>query len=550
MTEIALQVANYNIDFWVEGVWYPAAVDMNFEVQAGKVLAIVGESGSGKSTAAMGLMDLLASNARSSGSVKVKGQEMLGAKQALIRKTRGREVAYIFQEPMTALNPVYTIGFQIVETLRTHFDMGPKEAKARAIELIAMVEIPSPEASFDKYPHQLSGGQRQRAMIAQSLACDPGLLVADEPTTALDVTVQAEILDLMRNLRDKLNSAILLITHDMGVVADLADDILVMKDGKTVEYGTSEQIFYRPQHPYTQQLLAAVPKLGSVAVREISSDLVGLPPVLKLVNVSIEYPKNGRIPAFRAVSNVSLEIFPGEIVGLVGESGSGKTTIGRAAIGLLPIVEGSIELVGRNISKPTAKELRAIRKHTGIVFQDPASSLNPRLPIGESIGEPLFLSGDAKGAELDRRVEDLLDSVELPRSYRNRYPHELSGGQRQRVGIARALALTPDLLIADEPTSALDVSVQARFLELLQNLQDKLKFACLFITHDLAVVDILSHRIAVLQEGRLVEIGSRDQVLKSPREEYTKRLISAVPVPDPDEQRARREARLSIGVAD
>jgi peptide/nickel transport system ATP-binding protein len=550
MTEIALQVANYNIDFWVEGVWYPAAVDMNFEVQAGKVLAIVGESGSGKSTAAMGLMDLLASNARSSGSVKVKGQEMLGAKQALIRKTRGREVAYIFQEPMTALNPVYTIGFQIVETLRTHFDMGPKQAKARAIELIAMVEIPSPEASFDKYPHQLSGGQRQRAMIAQSLACDPGLLVADEPTTALDVTVQAEILDLMRNLRDKLNSAILLITHDMGVVADLADDILVMKDGKTVEYGTSEQIFYRPQHPYTQQLLAAVPKLGSVAVREISSDLVGLPPVLKLVNVSIEYPKNGRIPAFRAVSNVSLEIFPGEIVGLVGESGSGKTTIGRAAIGLLPIVEGSIELVGRNISKPTAKELREIRKHTGIVFQDPASSLNPRLPIGESIGEPLFLSGDARGAELDRRVEDLLDSVELPRSYRNRYPHELSGGQRQRVGIARALALTPDLLIADEPTSALDVSVQARFLELLQNLQDKLKFACLFITHDLAVVDILSHRIAVLQEGRLVEVGSRDQVLKSPREEYTKRLISAVPVPDPDEQRARREARLSIGVAD
>lgn len=550
MTEIALQVANYNIDFWVEGVWYPAAVDMNFEVQAGKVLAIVGESGSGKSTAAMGLMDLLASNARSSGSVKVKGQEMLGAKQALIRKTRGREVAYIFQEPMTALNPVYTIGFQIVETLRTHFDMGPKQAKARAIELIAMVEIPSPEASFDKYPHQLSGGQRQRAMIAQSLACDPGLLVADEPTTALDVTVQAEILDLMRNLRDKLNSAILLITHDMGVVADLADDILVMKDGKTVEYGTSEQIFYRPQHPYTQQLLAAVPKLGSVAVREISSDLVGLPPVLKLVNVSIEYPKNGRIPAFRAVSNVSLEIFPGEIVGLVGESGSGKTTIGRAAIGLLPIVEGSIELVGRNISKPTAKELREIRKHTGIVFQDPASSLNPRLPIGESIGEPLFLSGDARGAELDRRVEDLLDSVELPRSYRNRYPHELSGGQRQRVGIARALALTPDLLIADEPTSALDVSVQARFLDLLQNLQDKLKFACLFITHDLAVVDILSHRIAVLQEGRLVEVGSRDQVLKSPREEYTKRLISAVPVPDPVEQRARREARLSIGVAD
>lgn len=546
MSETVLQVSNYNIDFWVEGVWYPAAIDMNFELQAGKVLAIVGESGSGKSTTAMGLMDLLASNARVSGSVKVKGREMIGAKKSAIRKSRGRDVAYIFQEPMTALNPVFTIGFQIVETLRTHFDMGPQEAKARAIELITMVEIPNPEASFDKYPHQLSGGQRQRAMIAQSLACDPGLLVADEPTTALDVTVQAEILDLMRNLQDRLNSAILLITHDMGVVADLADDILVMKDGVTVEYGASDQIFHSPKHPYTQQLLAAVPKLGSAPIRKLSAELTGLPPVLKLQNVSIEYPKKGRVPAFRAVTDFSLEIFPGEIVGLVGESGSGKTTVGRAAIGLLPIVEGTIELVGKDISKPSLATLREIRKHTGIVFQDPASSLNPRLPIGESIGEPILLSGEAKGAALDSKVEDLLDRVELPRWYRNRYPHELSGGQRQRVGIARALALTPDLLIADEPTSALDVSVQARFLELLQNLQDKLKFACLFITHDLAVVDILSHRIAVMQEGRVVEVGPRDQILKNPKEAYTKRLISAVPVPDPIEQRARREARLSL----
>ncbi len=546
MSESVLKVSNYSIDFWVEGVWYPAAIDMNFDVKAGKVLAIVGESGSGKSTTALGLMDLLASNARIKGSVQVNGREMVGANKAQLRKVRGKEVAYIFQEPMTALNPVYTIGFQIVETLRTHFDMGPKEAKTRAIELIAMVEIPNPEASFDKYPHQLSGGQRQRAMIAQSLACDPGLLIADEPTTALDVTVQAEILDLIRNLKDNLNSAILLITHDMGVVADLADEILVMKDGNTVEHGTADQIFNRPSHPYTQQLLASVPKLGSVAVRELAPELVGLPPVLKLDNVAIEYPKNGRAPAFRAVSNFSLEIFPGEIVGLVGESGSGKTTVGRAAIGLLPIAEGRIEVVGKDISKPSAKELREIRRHTGIVFQDPASSLNPRLPIGESIGEPLFLAREAKGAELDSRVEDLLDSVELPRSYRNRYPHELSGGQRQRVGIARALALTPDLLIADEPTSALDVSVQARFLELLQDLQNKLKFACLFITHDLAVVDILSHRIAVMQQGRLVEVGPRDSILKNPQDPYTQRLISAVPVPDPAEQAKRREARLGL----
>ena len=545
-SQAVLEVDNYSVDFWVDGVWYPAAIDMKFQVQAGKVLAIVGESGSGKSTTAMGLMDLLASNARVSGSVKVRGEEMIGAKKALLRKIRGRDVAYIFQEPMTALNPVYTIGFQIVETLRNHFDMGPNEAKARAIELLTMVEIPNPEGSFQKYPHQLSGGQRQRAMIAQSLACDPALLVADEPTTALDVTVQAEILDLIRGLKDRLNSAILLITHDMGVVADLADDILVMKDGLCVEKGTADQIFNRPVHPYTQQLLAAVPKLGSVAVRTLSKEQKSQEPVLRLKNVSIEYPKNGRIPAFRAVTDFSLEIYPGEIVGLVGESGSGKTTVGRAAIGLLPAVEGSIEIVGRDISKPTDKELREIRKHTGIVFQDPASSLNPRLPIGESIGEPLFLSGDAKGAALDKAVEELLDQVELPRSYRNRYPHELSGGQRQRVGIARALALTPDLLIADEPTSALDVSVQARFLDLLQELQAKLNFACLFISHDLAVVDILSHRIAVMQNGFLVEVGNRDQILKNPQHEYTKMLISAVPVPDPAEQKIRREARLAL----
>jgi peptide/nickel transport system ATP-binding protein len=546
MSEPVLKVQDFTVEFWVDGVWYPAAVTMNFEVNPGQVLAIVGESGSGKSTTAMGLMNLLASNARMSGSVKVKGQEMLGAKGTTLRKFRGKEVAYIFQEPMTALNPVYTIGFQIVETLRTHFDMGPKEARERALELITMVEIPDPATSIDKYPHQLSGGQRQRAMIAQALACDPGLLVADEPTTALDVTVQAEVLDLMRNLKDKLNSAILLITHDMGVVADMADEILVMKDGLTVEHGSADQIFNRPQHPYTQQLLGAVPKLGSSARRALPYDENAKPaPVLKLENVTIAYPKRGRIPEFVAAKNVNLEIYPGEILGLVGESGSGKTTIGRAAIGLIPIKEGKLEIVGKDISHAKSKELRAIRRHTGIVFQDPASSLNPRLPIGESIGEPLYLAGEAKGADLAHRVEDLLDQVELPRSYRNRYPHELSGGQRQRVGIARALALTPDLLIADEPTSALDVSVQARFLELLQELQGKLNFACLFISHDLAVVDILSHRIAVMQNGELVEVGDRDQILQHPKSEYTRRLIAAVPVPDPAEQRIRREARLA-----
>ena len=546
MSEPVLKVKDFTVEFWVDGTWYPAAVDMNFEVAPGQVLAIVGESGSGKSTTAMGLMSLLASNARMYGSVKVKGQEMLGAKGSTLRKYRGKEVAYIFQEPMTALNPVYTIGFQIIETLRTHFDMGPKEARVRALELITMVEIPDPETSIDKYPHQLSGGQRQRAMIAQALACDPGLLVADEPTTALDVTVQAEVLDLMRSLKDRLNSAILLITHDMGVVADMADEILVMKDGHTVEHGSADQIFNRPVHPYTQQLLAAVPKLGTTVRRTLPYDEKSKPqPVLKLENVTVAYPKRGRIPEFVAAKNVSLEIYPGEILGLVGESGSGKTTIGRAAIGLIPIKEGKLEIVGKDISSAKPKELSKIRRHTGIVFQDPASSLNPRLPIGQSIGEPLLLAGEATGEALAHRIEDLLDQVELPRSYRNRYPHELSGGQRQRVGIARALALTPDLLIADEPTSALDVSVQARFLDLLQELQGKLNFACLFISHDLAVVDILAHRIAVMQNGVLVEVGDRDQILQHPKSEYTRRLISAVPVPDPAEQRIRREARLA-----
>lgn len=547
MSESILDVKDFSVEFWVDGVWYPAAMNMNFDLQPGKVLAIVGESGSGKSTTAMGLMSLLAPNARMNGSVKVKGQEMIGASKKVLRKFRGKEVAYIFQEPMTALNPVYTIGFQIAETIRTHFDLGPSEAKARAIELLTMVEIPEPHIAVDKYPHQLSGGQRQRAMIAQALACDPALLVADEPTTALDVTVQAEILELMRSLKDRLNSAILLITHAMGVVADLADDILVMKNGVVVESGTAEQIFYNPTHAYTKELLAAVPTLGKSKKRDLVFDTAQRPePVLRLENVTVEYPKRGRVPAFTAVKDFNLEIFPGEIVGLVGESGSGKTTVGRAAIGLLPVKAGKVEIVGTDISDANANLLKSIRRHTGIVFQDPASSLNPRMPIGESIGEPIFLAKIAEGESLNKQVEDLLESVELPRHYRNRFPHELSGGQRQRVGIARALALTPSLLIADEPTSALDVSVQARFLELFQDLQSKLKFACLFISHDLAVIDILSHRVAVMQNGLLVEEGERDQILKSPQQDYTRRLIDAVPVPDPRIQAERRARRLSL----
>ncbi|PPB50888.1 glutathione ABC transporter ATP-binding protein [Arthrobacter pityocampae] len=584
-----LEVRNLSVDFGVDKKWVPAAIDLNYEVRAGEVLAIVGESGSGKSASSMSLLGLLPSNSRVTGEVLLNGKSVLTMSAARLRQIRGNDVAVIFQEPMTALNPVYTVGFQIIETLRLHNEISPDEAKQRALRLLQMVELPDPDKAFRSYPHQLSGGQRQRAMIAQSLSCDPKLLIADEPTTALDVTVQAEILDLMRNLRTKLNSAIVLITHDMGVVADLADRIAVMRQGRIVETGTAEQIFRNPQHEYTKALLAAVPHLGQGAgdddvditaalaaathtelqtvdpgelerrahdvlaqleevEQEASHATPGAAPVLELIDVAIEYPKQGRVPAFRAVEDANLTVYPGQVIGLVGESGSGKTTIGRAAVGLLPVAAGSMKVVGTDISgfRPTSKELAKVRRHVGMVFQDPSSSLNPRLPIGESIGEPMYLAGEAKGGELQKRIEALLDQVELPRAYRNRYPHELSGGQKQRVGIARALSLKPKLMVADEPTSALDVSVQAKVLELFQNLQRELGFACLFVTHDLAVVDVLADYICVMQRGRIVEQGARDQILRNPQNPYTQRLLAAVPLPDPEKQRERRELRAKL----
>ncbi|CAN5493345.1 ABC transporter ATP-binding protein [soil metagenome] len=573
-----LEVTDLNFDFGVGSEWVPAARHMNYRIMPGEVLALVGESGSGKSASSMALLDLLPSNSRIRGSIKLNGEEITGIRANHMRRIRGGEIAVIFQEPMTALNPVYTIGSQIIETLRVHYGIAPSEAKKRALELLGMVELPDPLKAFNSYPHQLSGGQRQRAMIAQSISCDPTLLIADEPTTALDVTVQAEILDLLRSLRDRLDSAILLITHDMGVVADLADYIAVMKNGVIVETGTALEIFSNPQHPYTKALLAAVPHLGQREGEEIdttaafATDAGGdaelkqrieinervaeqsriaaardtRPVVLDFDDVVIEYPKHGRVAAFRAVDHVSLQVHSGEVVGLVGESGSGKTTLGRAAIGLLPITEGTLTVTGQDISKADREDIRKLHKKAGIVFQDPASSLNPRMPIGDSIGEPLLLAKQMKGQALFNEVERLLDSVELPRAYRGRFPHELSGGQKQRVGIARAIALKPQLLIADEPTSALDVSVQARVLELLQNLQQEMQFACLFITHDLAVIDVLANRIAVMHQGKLVEVGTRDEILRNPKQPYTQRLLAAVPLPDPILQRERRETRREL----
>ena len=537
-----IEASELSIDFWVDGQWVMAASGVNFRVRPGEVLAIVGESGSGKSTSAMSLLGLLPVNGRASGSVKLQSEELIGADKKRLRQIRGKEIAVIFQEPMTALNPVYTVGFQIVEALQVHYpSMTKAKAKARALELLTMVELPDPQKAFDSYPHELSGGQRQRAMIAQSISCDPLLLIADEPTTALDVTVQAEILDLIRDLNKRLNSAVILITHDMGVVADLSDHMIVMKDGVVVESGSTKQVFTKPGHQYTKDLLASVPHLGAAELKP-AVDRTGQKPTLSLKNVNIEYPKRGRVPAFKAASDINLEIYPGEVLGLVGESGSGKTTIGRAVVGLLPIKSGELTINENSLAGRRQKDLMAIRREIGIVFQDPGSSLNPRWPVGQSIAEPLLLAG-WNHKELTDRVSELLDLVELPRSYRNRYPHELSGGQRQRIGIARALALSPKLLVADEPTSALDVSVQARVLELLQEIQKEQQFATLFISHDLAVVDLLSDRIAVMQHGVIVEQGPKDEILRNPTQDYTKRLIAAVPVPDPDQQAKRRSDR-------
>jgi peptide/nickel transport system ATP-binding protein len=541
-----LEVSGLGVDFFVDGDWVSATKDIDFVVRPGEVLAIVGESGSGKSVSSMSLLGLLPKNGRATGSAKLNGTELIDAPQATLRKARGKDIAVIFQEPMTALNPVYTIGFQIVEALRVHFPLTPSEAKTRALELLSLVEMPNPERAFDSYPHQLSGGQRQRAMIAQSLSCDPDMLIADEPTTALDVTIQAEILDLLRSLHQRLNSAIVLITHDMGVVADLANNVIVMKDGRVVERGTVHEIFESPKEPYTQQLLASVPHLGTGVAVATADRVQTEEALLTLTDVDIEYPKRGRVPAFKAVNKASLVIHPGEIVGIVGESGSGKTTIARAVVGLLPVADGTMLVNGQNMGTANAKELRAVRQKIGIVFQDPGSSLNPRWPIGQSIGEPLLLSGKHDASTINARVEELLDQVELPRSFRNRYPNELSGGQRQRVGIARALSLRPSLLVADEPTSALDVSVQARVLVLLQELQKELQFACLFVSHDLAVIDLLADRIVVMNHGTIVEQGNKEDVLRNPQHEYTKRLIAAVPLPDPTEQRIRREERTAL----
>ncbi len=540
---VALSLSDLEVTFQTDGGQVHAVNGVSFDVAPGEVVAVVGESGSGKSVSSRAVLGLLPGTAEVGGSVKLGDRELLGMSDDQLRPIRGDKVSMVFQEPSTALNPVYTVGWQIIEGLQAHTKLSKKDARKRAVELLEMVGMPDPEHRVDYYPHQLSGGQKQRVVIAMAIACEPDVIIADEPTTALDVTVQAAILELLLSLRDRLGTAIVLITHNMGVVADMADRVVVMYRGNVVETAPSRELFASPKHPYTRALLDAVPHLG----RENGPGLVDENDiVLKVDDLVVEFAGRFGQPSFRAVDHVSLEVRKGEVLGLVGESGSGKSTIGRATVGLQQPTSGTIDVSGNRISGLSDRELRPFRSRFGFVFQDPASSLNPRMSIGQCIAEPLHVQTEMTQTEVDAKVRSLLESVELGGSYAERFPHELSGGQRQRVSLARALSLDPDLLIADEPTSALDVSVQARVLELFLELQHRLQFACLFISHDLAVVDTLANRVAVMQDGKLVEIGPRDQVLGNPQEDYTKRLIAAVPVPDPDEQRRRREERGAL----
>lgn len=556
MTNV-VDITDLRVSFATDSGTVRAVEGVTLQVASGEVLAIVGESGSGKTVTARSILGLLPETALTSGAVLLTRKDGSATHDIVtlrgndLRDVRGRDAAMVFQEPSTALNPVFPVGWQIAEGLRAHRKLSDKDARAQAIEVLRLVGIPDPEHRVDHYPHQFSGGQKQRIVIAQALVLDPGLIIADEPTTALDVTVQAEILDLLRRLPQEFGSAIVLITHNMGVVADLADRVAVMYNGEIVEQADVHTLFSAPQHPYTRRLLDAVPRVGGRRLRDrvrVGDELEAMAvdesatPVVEATDLRIVYPGRLRQPDFTAVDGVDLVIRPGEVLGLVGESGSGKTTIGRAIAGLTPISDGSLKVHGVEMLRVKEKTFRPVRKRIGFVFQDPATSFNPLLTIAQCVAEPMVVHGLAPNPQEARpKVDELLEAVQLPKAFGDRFPHELSGGQRQRASLARALILGPELLIADEPTSALDVSVQARVLDLFARLQAELGFACLFISHDLAVVDLLAHRIAVLHRGVLVEEGTGDEVLGAPKHPYTQRLLASLPVPDPVEQAARRE---------
>lgn len=556
-----------------------AVKDLGFHVRAGEVLAIVGESGSGKSVTSLSVMRLIEHGGGTIASGKISFTRRNGGKldlakaaDSVMRTIRGGEISMIFQEPMTSLNPVFSVGTQVAEAVMLHQGLSHAEAEAEALRMLELVRIPEAKQILKRYPHQLSGGMRQRVMIAMALSCKPSLLIADEPTTALDVTIQAQILQLIQQLQEEMGMAVIFITHDMGVVAEVADRVLVMYHGEAVEEGTCEQIFHNPRHPYTQSLLAAVPRLGSMrgtdepapfpllritdpeaeqlGTADMDETPVDMPepvasapsvsdgPVLSVDNLITRFDVEtgfwGKVKRrVHAVEQVSFNLYPGETLGLVGESGCGKSTIGRSLIGLETPRSGSIVFNGQELTQVSGSQLQKLRRNIQYVFQDPYAALDPRLTVGFSIMEPLLIHKVCSRQEAERRVGELLERVDLDPAMAVRYPHEFSGGQRQRVCIARALAMNPEIIIADESVSALDVSVRAQIINLLLALQKEFRIAFLFISHDMAVIERVCHRVAVMYLGQIVELGSRRDVFENPLHPYTKRLMSAVPIPDP-----------------
>ncbi|NMM92968.1 dipeptide ABC transporter ATP-binding protein [Bifidobacterium oedipodis] len=549
------EIKDLSVSFMTDAGSIKAVEDVNFTIPRKTVVGVVGESGSGKSVTARSIIKLLPETATTSGAVYLSKRDgsdsldVLSLSGEQLRQMRGSEAAMVFQEPNSVLNPVYTIGWQIEEGLRAHGLKDKKELRAKAIDILKKVGIPDAETRVDYYPHQFSGGQKQRIVIAMALVLNPGLILADEPTTALDVTVQAEILDLLRLARDEFDASVLIITHNMGVIADIADQVVVMYRGHVVEQGTVEQVFYNPKDDYTKRLLGAVPRIGQkLVVRDVDGNVIERktdwrtqPVAVEAKGLTITYPGHLMQPDFKAVDGVDFTIHRSEVLGLVGESGSGKSTTGRAIAGLQKVTGGSLNVLGIEMNGVKERDFKPKRADIGFVFQDPGSSFNPLMTIAENVAEPLIVHKKyGSVAEAKNYVGDLLEMVQLPRAYMNRFPHELSGGQRQRASLARGLALKPSLLIADEPTSALDVSVQAKVLELFKRLQAEIGFACLFITHDLAVVDMLADRIMVMHKGQIVEHGDADQIMQHPANPYTQKLLASLPVPDPREQQLHR----------
>jgi peptide/nickel transport system ATP-binding protein len=510
---------------------------LSFTLNAGETLCIAGESGSGKSVTALSLMGLLPKPGGRimAGTAVFQGRDLFKLPEPEMREIRGDDIAMIFQEPMTSLNPVLSIGTQMMEGLRRHKDLSESEAEKRAIAVLDSVRIPEARRRMKQFPHELSGGMRQRVMIAMAMSCDPKILIADEPTTALDCTIQAQILELMSDLQKQTGTAIILITHDMGVVAEMADRVVIMRYGKMVEHGSVKTVFAAPQADYTKVLLAAVPKFSNG--RNAPAELPKPEPILSVRDLIVRFDVKGGFfhrtqQRVHAVEKISFDLAPGETLALVGESGCGKSTTARAIMHLSPFT-GSIKLAGKETAGVTGDALRALRRDVQMIFQDPHASLDPRMTVGDLVGEPLVIHGLAKGSELTDRVADLFQRVGLTPEQITRYPHEFSGGQRQRICIARALSLNPKIIIADECVSALDVSIQAQILVLLKKLRAELGLSYLFISHDMAVVEQVSHRVAVMYLGQIVETGPTKEVLGNPQHPYTKKLLAAVPIPDP-----------------